>query len=69
MFGCLTNTTPQNTTTKNQPQTHDTIQNLKFGMYRLAVRFQNQTDETITEHNLHYIITNKLKHNLKEQMQ
>ena len=41
VFECSTNTTLQNTTTKNQPQTHDTIQDSKFGMYRLAVRFQN----------------------------
>ena len=46
VFEYLTNTTPQNTTTehnhKNQPQTHDTIQDLKFGMYPLVVSFKAQ---------------------------
>ena len=37
VFECLTNTTPQNTTIKSKPQTHQTIQNLKCGMYWLVV--------------------------------
>ena len=45
VFECLTNTVPQNTTKhnhKNQPQTHNIIQDLKFGMYQLVVWFQIQ---------------------------
>ena len=36
VFECLINTITQNTT-KNQHQTHNTIQNLKFRVYLLVV--------------------------------
>ena len=41
-------TLPQNTTV-NQHQTHNTIQNLKFGVYLLIVWFQTQLNQQIKQ--------------------
>ena len=49
MFECLTNTTPQNTTT-NHHRKYNTVQNLKFGAYLLVIwdqiQLSKQTHET-----------------------
>ena len=52
VFECLKNMVSQNTTT-NGYQTHNTIQNLKFGMYLFIVLLKhNRLDDRI-KHNLH----------------
>ena len=52
MFECLINMIPQDTTT-DRNQTHNTVQNLKFGMYLFMVLLKHNRIDNEIEHNLH----------------
>ena len=52
VFECLINMVPQNTTTDGY-QTHNIIQNLKFGMYFLEVLLKHNRIDDGIKHNLH----------------
>ena len=54
---CLSVWWTQNTTT-NHHQRHNTIQDLKFGIYSLVVWFKYNWIDDQTKHNLHYPIDN-----------
>ena len=66
VFECLPKITPQNTTTKGKPNTQC---NPRFKIYNICCSSlkSSTTNKTTTKHNLHYPITNKLKHNLWKQ--